>query len=90
MFCIGGAVGGGLAGWLASGKCVPLSTVIQEMSDANKQKLYAAAMACISKFSITDIATLRMLVLGAATPELSAMLINALRDFAVSNYELAA
>lgn len=60
------------------------------MSDANKQQLYTAAMACVTKFDISDIATLKMLVLGAGAPQLSNMLITALRDFAARNYELAA
>ncbi len=76
---------------MATGKCVPLSSVIQDMDDANKQKLYDAAMACITKFDITDIGSLQMLLLGVGTSELSQMLIGAMRDFATSDlkYDLA-
>ena len=63
----GGAVGGLLGCWLASGQFKPLPQIIMELSPQQQQKLYGDVMVILGEVQWTDVAQLTALVMGNST-----------------------
>ena len=62
----GGTLGSAVGAYMAAGKCVPVSTIIIEMTDSQKQELMDICRDIMAKLDWTDVALLSQIILADA------------------------
>ncbi|KAF7650972.1 hypothetical protein LDENG_00117800 [Lucifuga dentata] len=75
---LGGAAGGLLGAWRASGQFKPLPQILMELPPAQQERLYADVMLILGSLNWTDAVQLVALVMGNATlqQQVTAALLN--------------